>query len=390
MVFRLSAICASLAFVLAACASPDDPALPDDRWRGDDTDPDPMDLSLQVAPAGADALNPHGDGSGLVVLTAAAPEADRFVFEVDGGEPVESTSGQIELRVDREGAHAYRFTVTAWVGAEPSEPASEIVTIYRSTQPFPRLVWADEFDVDGPVDPERWVFQTIPPLDGGWFNGEHQHYTDRLDNAFVSDGTLKIVARRERFTTHGSTRDFTSARMNSRFTFVYGRVEVRARLPVQTGTWPAIWTLGANINEIGNPFGDLYGDVGWPACGEIDIMEQTGWDKQRTIAHFHWGDRNTGAYRNEGGELSVPRSTTDFHVYALHWDERALRVTVDDRLVYELPNDPSKPYDHLHYLLLNIAMGGNLGGGIPADFSQATMEVDYVRVYQRALADVEG
>lgn len=248
--------------------------------------------------------------------------------------------------------------------------------------PHGRLVWGDEFDVDGPVDPTRWKAQDLPPENGGWFNGEQQHYTARLDNAYVSDGTLKIVARRERHTIQGSTREFTSARLNGRFAFTYGRVEVRARLPVQAGTWPAIWTLGANVNELGNPFGTAYGNAGWPACGEIDILEQLGGDKQHTLAHFHWADTRTGDYAHEGGQIDNPTSTTAFHVYALDWSRETLDVYVDDELVWSMPNDEGRPYDNPHYLLLNLAMGGNLGGEIPAEFEEAVMEVDWVRVWE--------
>lgn len=368
--------------LLAACAEPGPAESPGDVWRGEDPDGDLAAVDLVVEPLGADALNPHGDGSGAVLLTASAADAVRFVFRIDEGQPIESPEGAIEVTVDQEGVSDYLFEVMAYGPSGEIGRANQTVSVYRSTAPFPTLMWADEFDDEGSFDTSKWKAQVIPPLDGGWFNGEQQHYTDRLDNAYVSDGTLKIVARRERYTTQGSTRDFTSARLNSTFAFTYGRVEVRARLPAQGGTWPAIWTLGANINEVGNPFGSTYGDVGWPACGEIDILEQRGWDKQNTIAHFHWGDTQTGAYHNEGGELRVPTSTSDFHVYALHWDERILQVYVDDQLVHAMPNDDGRPYDNPHYLLLNIAMGGNLGGSIPADFDEAVLEIDFVRVFQ--------
>jgi beta-glucanase (GH16 family) len=353
-------------------------------WRGDeDPGQDGLGaLTLQVAPAGADALNPHGDGSGVVALSASAAGAVRFVFTIDGRDPVESSTGQVEVVVDQEGSASYLFEVAAFGPMGETERTSVVATVYRSDDPFPRLVWADEFDVDGPVDPEKWKAQVIPPIDGGWFNGEQQHYTDRLDNAYVTDGTLKIVAKKERYVVDGSARDYTSARLNSRFAFTYGRVEARARLPVQAGTWPAIWTLGANVNEVGNPFGDTYGDVGWPACGEIDILEQRGGDKQSTIGHFHWGDTRTGAYGNEGGVLNVPTSTSAFHVYSVHWDEEILEIRVDDRVVHRMPNDAGRPFDNPHYLLLNVAMGGGLGGAIPANFAEATLEVDWVRVYR--------
>lgn len=375
-----SAVLLTLAGGLAACAGEPDPMLTDSVWVDDTSGP--TDLRLAWTPVGADELNPHGDGSGVVELIATADGAIRYTFVVDGGARVDSETGKTTWTSPRQGTHDVDVTVTAFDADGASTALTETLTLYRSTSPFPTLAWADEFDVDGRPDPERWVHQVQPPQNGGWFNGELQHYVDRAENSYISDGTLKIVARREPWTIEGSRRDFTSARLNSTYAFTYGRVEVRAKLPPEGGTWPAIWTLGANIDELGNPFGDQYGSVGWPACGEIDILEQTGWDKRTTIAHFHWGDTLSGAYHNEGGYLSVPTSTTDFHVYALDWTESAMRIYVDDDLVYELANTEERPYDNPHYLLLNIAMGGNLGGSVPGDFDQATLEIDYVRVYR--------
>jgi beta-glucanase (GH16 family) len=358
----------------------------DDTGPGDTEDTDtrvrPTDLTLTVTLVGADGNNPYGDGSGVVQLRATANDAVRFTLTIDDGDPFESPTGEAEHTFEAEGTASHTFTATAFAESGASASVSETVTVYRSYAAFPTLVWADEFDGSGSPDPDKWHHQVIPPIDGGWFNGELQHYTDRTENSRVSDGTLKIVALRETYTTHSSTRSFTSARLNSKFAFTYGRVEVRAKLPAEAGTWPAIWTLGANVDEIGNYHGAEYGSVGWPACGEIDIMEQTGWDKDTTIAHFHWGDTNTGAYDSDGGEIRNRTSTTDFHVYSLTWTESSLAVFVDGDLVHELDNTRERPFDNPHYLLLNVAMGGNLGGSVPGDFTRATLEIDYVRVFQ--------
>jgi len=339
-------------------------------------------VELAVTLIGADDLSPHGDGSGLVEFVATATDAVRFTFDLGNGTRVDSVSGQVQHTYDELGTNDFVVTVTAHWDTETSEEVTETITVYRTTGELPTLVWSDEFDGDGAIDADKWHHQDVPPQDGGWFNGELQHYTARTDNSYVSDGTLKIAALDETYIVHGSVREYTSARLNSKFAFTYGRVEVRAKLPAQAGTWPAIWTLGANIDEIGNHFGSEYGSVGWPACGEIDILEQRGWDKQSTISHFHWGNTQTAAYENEGGELANPTSTTDFHVYSLEWTEDHMRVMVDDQLVHELANTVERPFDNPHYLLLNIAMGGSLGGAVPDSFTQAVMEVDYVRVYQ--------
>ena len=119
---------------------------------------------------------------------------------------------------------------------------------------------------------DKWHHQVIPIFEGGWANNEKQHYTNRIENSYVSNGTLKIVAKNEIYDYKGITKSYTSARLNSKFDFQYGRIDVRAKLPKSAGSWPAIWTMGTNVGEIGNYHGDQEGSVGWPKCGEIDII----------------------------------------------------------------------------------------------------------------------
>lgn len=364
-------------FVLLSCGTTDTPDVPEPN-----TDIIPANLTVEVTRVGSDSQNPNGDGSGEVLLSANADNAVRYTFQFSDGQLIESNTGQVQYRHDLAGTRTYAVLVKAISETGNELALSRQYQVFVSSELFSTLVFSDEFDEDGALDPEKWHHQIIPPQNGGWFNGEQQHYTDRLDNSYVRDGTLKIVAKKETYTTQNSTREYTSARLNSIFTFQYGRVEVRAKTPSKGGTWPAIWTLGANINEIGNYHGTTFGSVGWPACGEIDIMEQKGWDKTRTIGFFHWGNTNTGAYQNEGGEIDIAGVGTDFHIYSLEWTENSMRVEMDGQLVYELSNTQDKPFDNPHYLLLNIAMGGNLGGEIPANFTEDVMEIDYVRVYQ--------
>jgi len=243
------------------------------------------------------------------------------------------------------------------------------------------LIWSDEFDYEGSPDIDKWHHQTIAPNNGSWWNGELQHYTDRLENSYVNNGTLKIKAKKEQYEFDGFSKSYTSARLNSKFSFRYGRIDVRAKLPKGSGTWPAIWTLGANINEIGNYFGTQFGDVGWPACGEIDIMEQNGWDKNSVIGHLHWED-NSGQYKNKGDTKSIENSYDEFHTYSLVWDSSKISILLDDNTFFSMTNTSNNPYDNDHYLLLNIAVGGNLGGDVPSNFSEEIMEIDYVRIYQ--------
>lgn len=350
--------------------------------KDDQANDTPSNLAINITLVGANQQNPNGDGSGVIQVTATATNATRFAFRFDNGDVQESNSGTMEYTFSEEGTNTY--SVVAWAYSESGEFINETVniTVYKSDAMFNNLVFFDEFENEGSPDAEKWHHQVITPNNGSWHNGELQHYTDRTENSEVSSGTLKIKAIKEQFTYGSSTKSYTSARLNSKYAFTYGRVEVRAKLPGNAGTWPAIWTLGANSNETGNFFGNQYGSGQWPGCGEIDIMEQTGWDKNTIISHFHWGDRNTGEYKNVGGTTPILNASEDFHIYSMEWTSNSIKAFVDDKLVYELPNSSEKPYDHPHYLLLNIAMGGNLGGDVPENFIEDTFEIDYVRVYQ--------
>ncbi|MEC8832191.1 MAG: glycoside hydrolase family 16 protein, partial [Bacteroidota bacterium] len=298
------------------------------------------------------------------------------------GDQIESESGTLEHTFYQNGTNTYNIVVWAYSQSGSFINESYAVEVYRSDEAFATLVFSDEFESAGRPDGDKWHYQIIPPNNGSWHNGELQHYTDREDNSFVSDGTLKIKAKKEQYSYNGSTKEYTSARLNTKFAFTYGRVEVRAKLPSTAGTWPAIWTLGANVNETGNYFGDQYGSVGWPLCGEIDIMEQTGWDKNSTISHFHWGDLNTEEYMDDGGETAVANASGEYHIYSMEWDGNSIKTYVDDTLVFELPNTSNKPFNEEHYLILNVAIGGNLGGDVPTNFTEDTFEIDYVRIYQ--------
>lgn len=366
----ISAACLALIFLIS-CSSDDS-----------ETDSPVTNLQVDVSLVGANEQQPNGDGSGKVKVTATAQNASSYAFQFDDGDILESDSGSMEYTFTEEGT--YNSNVKVWAYSESGDFVNETIsfTVFKSDQKFNTLVFFDEFESDGSLDDSKWHHQVIPPNNGSWHNGELQHYTDRIENSYVSNGTLKIKAIKEQYSYNGSFKSYTSARLNSKFAFTFGRVEVRAKLPAETGTWPAIWTLGANCNETGSYFEDQYGSGQWPGCGEIDIMEQTGWDKNTVISHFHWGDRNTGEYKNTGGTKTVQDTSGEFHVYSMEWTSDNIKTYVDGELIYQLPNSSVKPYDHPHYLLLNIAMGGNLGGTVNNDFQNAVMEIDYVKVYQ--------
>lgn len=253
------------------------------------------------------------------------------------------------------------------------------------------LVWSDEFNTNGSVNATNWFHQTQLPAGGSWFNGEVQHYTDQLTNSFVNAGFLNIVAKREPYTNQGITKQFTSARLNSKFAFLYGRVDVRAKVPKSQGTWPAIWTLGKNINENGAFFDSAFGTTDWPACGEIDVMEY-GITPAQPVNYIQSALHTPSSFGNTSniGGIIANNLGTDYHVYSMNWSPFQISFLLDGVLFYTYNpavKTPSNwPFTAEQYLLLNIAMGG-IAGTIPANFNQATMEIDYVRVYQNTLVD---
>jgi len=251
---------------------------------------------------------------------------------------------------------------------------------------FDTLVWSDEFDgVDGQIvdlDNTKWFKQTYP-IQGGnsWANGEIQHYTDRIDNSFISDGTLKILAKRETYQGNNNTpKDFTSARLNSKFAFTYGKVEIRAKMPFGIGTFPALWMLGQNITETGGYWAPTHGTTGWPDCGEVDIIEHWG-DNQNFVQSALHNRSSFGGTINKGGRM-ISNASTEFHTYTLYWDANKMVFSVDgiEHYTYNPQNKNIQnwPYNAPQYLLFNVAILPN----ITASFSESAMEIDYVRVYQ--------
>ncbi len=337
----------------------------------------PTNLSWSIKVVGSSANTPNGDGTGVIQCKASAKNAVRYGFKFDDEAELENTSGELEHRFKKNGVHNYTVRVSAYSSTGNIISISEIVQVLvgelDGQAQGPGLIWADEFNIDGPIAADKWLAETVPPNNGSWFNQEQQHYTDRMDNAFVSNGTLKIVAKKEVYTAFNSTKNYTSARLNSTFAFTYGRIEVRAKLPEGGGTWPAIWTLGSNLNT-----------VGWPFCGEIDIMEHVGNKIGAISSALHTPSSNGNTINI--GRIDIADATSEFHVYAVDWSADKMDFYVDDTLFYTYnptsKNSATWPFDANQFILLNIAMGGTLGGDIAPDFNQGTMEIDYVRVYQ--------
>jgi beta-glucanase (GH16 family) len=246
------------------------------------------------------------------------------------------------------------------------------------------LVWHDEFD--GPngsrPDPKKWTYDLGG---GGWGNQELESYTNRAENAHIENGNLVITARKENF--EGSdhiAREFTSARLKTQglFSQTYGRFEARIKIPSGQGMWPAFWMLGDNISS-----------VGWPKCGEIDIMENVGKEPGLVHGSLH-GPMTTGAATDLTSTVSLPTGkdfAAAFHLYAVEWEPDAVRFYLDDTLyaTFTANSVASTPttagswvFDHPYFLILNVAVGGSWPG--PPDATTAfpqTMLIDYVRVY---------
>lgn len=256
------------------------------------------------------------------------------------------------------------------------------------------LVWSDEFDTNGPINSTKWHHQTQIPAGGNWYNGEEQHYTNLLSNSFVENGVLKIVAKREVYNNQGVTKQYTSARLNSKFAYTYGRVDIRAKIPTNQGTWPALWLLGKNITEPGGYFSATHGTTSWPACGEIDIMEHGITPSQPAgyIQSAIHTPSSSGSTVNHGGTIANNLGNS-FHVYSMNWSPNQITFLLDGVAFYtynpSVKNASTWPFTADQYLLLNIAMGG-VAGNIPSNFSQASMEIDYVRVYQNTTIDTQS
>jgi beta-glucanase (GH16 family) len=238
------------------------------------------------------------------------------------------------------------------------------------------LIWSDEFNYTGLPNSSKWSYDT----DGnasGWGNNEKQYYTSaRLANAEVKDGYLTITAIKEDYQGF----KYTSARLitKSKGDWLYGKVEVRAKLPDGRGMWPAIWML---------PTDWAYG--GWPASGEIDIMENVGYDPYVIIASAHTQLYNHVQGTQKSAKTTIADCYTEFHSYILEWEANEYRVYVDNKLYFTFKNEKTGfqawPFDKRFHLLLNVAVGGNWGGaqGIDDSIFPRKMVVDYVRVYQK-------
>jgi beta-glucanase (GH16 family) len=250
----------------------------------------------------------------------------------------------------------------------PTAPVADLNWRFESTP-----IWQDEFDGSSSLDQSKWSFETGG---SGWGNNESQFYTAG-NNANLDNGNLIITAKKELV----SGKSYTSSRIVSRGKgdFLYGRFEIRAKLPRGRGTWPAIWML---------PTDNVFGP--WPGSGEIDIMEHVGFDQNKIHCSIHTSAYNGSRGNPKSAFKVVPGVSDEFHVYRVDWTPYAIRGYIDNdtQPYFEYTNDNNGfttwPFNKRFYLLMNIAVGGNWGGaqGIDDNIFPQTMAIDYVRVYK--------
>lgn len=253
-----------------------------------------------------------------------------------------------------------------------------------------KLVWSEEFDYQGPPDPAKWVCE-----EGFIRNREMQYYTGaRPENVRVDGRRLVIESRREKWPNaahdaDASDDDWKRARPEAHYTsasiktmgkaaWQHARVEVRAQIPTGRGMWPAIWMLGEDMAK-----------RGWPACGEIDVMENVGYDPETIQATIHTAKYNHKVGNFKSGTIHAPDAFSTFHVYAVEWNAQRMDFFFDDTCYFTYENEGTGPdawpYDQPFYLTINAAVGGNWGGreGIDDSIFPQKYLVDFVRVYQK-------
>ena len=236
-----------------------------------------------------------------------------------------------------------------------------------------KLVWEDTFNNDGRPNEDNWQIEVAGH---GFGNNEAQFYTDRLQNVCIKDGILHITAHKEKY----EHRAYTSAKLTTKGKkhIMYGRVEVMAQLPIGKGTWPAIWFLGTNMKE-----------AGWPACGEIDLMEHVGHNPEQIHFSLHSRTNHHLIGNQPTLALKVPGILKGFHEYSMDWSEDKFIFYIDRKEIVRFNKKDyvpraEWPFDQPFYLILNLAIGGTWGGEIDDQIFPAVMKFQYVKVYERS------
>lgn len=333
----------------------------------------PADLSFNAQIAGATSANPNGDGSGVVNLALSGKNVTSYVitlptenksFSITGASGTAScTFASLPGTTTK-----YPIDITAYCNTVKIDTVI-YVTVYvgAASAPGTTLLWSDEFDSTA-LNTNIWNYET----GNLGVNNEVEYYTSNAANVSVKDGNLQITALNSP-NYNGSGWNYTSARINTqnKYSFTYGRVDIRAKLPGDPGTWPALWLLGNNIST-----------VNWPACGEIDLMEAATntWGVNVVGSSLHWG---TSANRQDTNKkLTVSdSSTTDFHIYSMDWRADHIAFYVDGVKIDSVANNSSTAFNLPFFFIFNVAVGGDMGGSPINLGSGSTMYVDYIRVY---------
>jgi len=331
----------------------------------------PSNLQIEIEIFGSTTQNPNGDGSGQISVTATATNAVKYNFNFGTGDSFDSTTGQINYTFTQTGTNEFTVRVLAYSSTNDFISGEETITISvvssddYSCPDESNLVWCDEFNYNGIPDDNKWNIETGTG-EWGWGNNELQFYTNRTENLNVSNGTLKIIAKKEQY----GGMQYTSGRImtHNKLDFKYGRLEIRAKLPSVQGSWPALWLLGSS-----------YQTNTWPLCGEIDLMEQFA-DKSYVQTTLHW--QNANGSRAQYGQQKNISDPTSFHIYTLDWQPGIIRSFLDGNQIFVMSTNNSMPFDENFFIILNFALGGNGGAGqVAANFVQDVLEIDYVRLY---------
>ena len=240
------------------------------------------------------------------------------------------------------------------------------------------LIWSDEFDVDGSPDSEKWTYSLgdgCPDI-CGWGNRERETYTNNPENVRVEDGNLIIEAHQ--ISAEDSTYSSTRIKSHNDGSWKYGYIEIKAKIPEGRGVWPALWMLPSDWK---------YG--GWPKSGEIDIMENVGYEPDNIHGTVHTAAFNHMTGTQVGNEKKIANTVSEFHTYAVDWTANNIDFIIDGEIYHSFANDGSGPdawpFDQSFYVIMNVAVGGNWGGkhGIDRKIWPQRMVVDYVRVYKK-------
>jgi len=337
----------------------------------------PVSVDYTLTDGTAKSPNDYVASSGTITIPANGYQAE---LEVQiKGDPTNTRQNNLEFSLQLSNPKACTIAVSSAKGIIITEDGTNLTTDntgYTTPMSYPgyTLVWNDEFSGTS-LDLNTWN-QEIGNGSNGWGNNELEYYTNSTKNIFLSNGNLIIEARKEQM----SGLNYTSGRMTTqnKKSFTFGRIDLRAKLPVGKGIWPALWMLGNNITS-----------VGWPACGEIDIMELIGTYPGRVHATMHWKPA-TGDHTSKGAEYNLASGnfSQQFHVYSLVWSQDLIKCYVDDQLYLTVTKadagTANYPFNAPQFLIMNVAVGGNWPG--PPDnnteFPQR-MFVDYVRVFQQ-------